>query len=143
MENLNELLREYAQSIRRDDGTAFMHADAIRELFRDAWTTTVAPPSQAALSRAEQDVIAERRRQAEVEGWTPEHDDKYVDGEMARAASQYALHAALPFREGLVPAFWPWDVKWWKPTTPRRDLIKAAALCIAEIERIERAGEES
>ncbi|UEP31575.1 hypothetical protein [Burkholderia sp. B21-007] len=34
MEKLNELLREYAQSIRRDDGTAFIHADAIRELFR-------------------------------------------------------------------------------------------------------------
>ena len=34
MEKLNELLHEYAQSIRRDDGTGFMHADAIRELFR-------------------------------------------------------------------------------------------------------------
>ncbi|MCO8609685.1 hypothetical protein KGP95_13320 [Burkholderia multivorans] len=34
MERLNELLREYAQAIRRDDGTGFMHADAIRELFR-------------------------------------------------------------------------------------------------------------
>ncbi|WP_254218023.1 helix-turn-helix domain-containing protein [Burkholderia multivorans] len=34
MEKLDELLREYAQSIRRDDGTRFMHADAIRELFR-------------------------------------------------------------------------------------------------------------
>ncbi|WP_176158801.1 hypothetical protein [Burkholderia multivorans] len=36
MERLNELLREYAQSIlRRDDGTAFVHADAIRRLFQD------------------------------------------------------------------------------------------------------------
>ncbi|CAG9225677.1 hypothetical protein [Burkholderia vietnamiensis] len=34
MEKLNELLREYAQAIRRDDGTGFMHADAIRELFQ-------------------------------------------------------------------------------------------------------------
>ncbi|WP_261547351.1 hypothetical protein [Burkholderia multivorans] len=34
MEKLNELLRDYAQSIRRDDGTAFIHADAIREYFR-------------------------------------------------------------------------------------------------------------
>lgn len=33
MQKLNDLLREYAQAIRRDDGTAFMHADALRELF--------------------------------------------------------------------------------------------------------------
>ncbi|WP_366918826.1 hypothetical protein [Burkholderia vietnamiensis] len=34
MEKLNELLYEYAKSIRRDDETAFIHADAIREYFR-------------------------------------------------------------------------------------------------------------
>jgi hypothetical protein len=34
---------------------------------------------------------------------------------------------------------WPWDLKWWKPTTPRRDLVKAAALIVAEIERLDRA----
>lgn len=33
MDKLNELLREYAQSIRRDDGMGSMHADAIRSLF--------------------------------------------------------------------------------------------------------------
>jgi hypothetical protein len=36
MDKLNELLREYAQSIRRDDGMGFMHADAIRALFAAA-----------------------------------------------------------------------------------------------------------
>ncbi|MBJ9624562.1 hypothetical protein [Burkholderia multivorans] len=35
MEKLDELLREYAQSIRRDDGTAFVHADEIRRLVQD------------------------------------------------------------------------------------------------------------
>ena len=35
MEKLNELLRAYAQSIRRDDGTAFTHADEIRALFEE------------------------------------------------------------------------------------------------------------
>lgn len=34
---------------------------------------------------------------------------------------------------------WCWDRSWWKPTTPRRDLVKAAALILAEIERIDRA----
>lgn len=33
---------------------------------------------------------------------------------------------------------WPWDESWWKPTTPRRDLVKAAALILAEIERLDR-----
>ena len=28
---------------------------------------------------------------------------------------------------------------WFKPTTPRRDLVKAGALIIAEIERLDRA----
>jgi hypothetical protein len=34
---------------------------------------------------------------------------------------------------------WPWDRKWWKPTDRRRDLVKAAALILAEIERLDRA----
>ena len=28
---------------------------------------------------------------------------------------------------------WPWYSRWWKPTSDRRDLIKAAALLVAEI----------
>ncbi|MBB2981799.1 hypothetical protein [Paraburkholderia tropica] len=92
---------------------------------------------------AARDVLAERARQVNGEGWTPAHDDQNDAGELARAASQYALNAALPFRAGLTPAFWPWAPEWWKPTTPRRDLIKAAALIIAEIERIDRAGGEA
>lgn len=47
------------------------------------------------LSRAAQDVIAERKRQAEVEGWTAEHDDEHDNGEMAVAAG---CIAALPRR---------------------------------------------
>ena len=39
---------------------------------------------------------------------------------------------------GLRPLFWPWDGNRWKPSTPRNDLIKAAALLIAEIERLDR-----
>ncbi|PRH46392.1 hypothetical protein [Burkholderia multivorans] len=49
MEKLNELLREYAQSIRRDDGTAFVHADAIRRLFQDR---AVASPAAEAVAWA-------------------------------------------------------------------------------------------
>ncbi|WP_258179019.1 hypothetical protein [Burkholderia multivorans] len=51
MEKLDELLREYAQSIRRDDGTAFVHADAIRRLFQDR---AVASTSAEAVSLADE-----------------------------------------------------------------------------------------
>lgn len=79
-----------------------------------------------------EEIAAERRRQVEAEGWTPEHDDEHWGGEMAHAAASYACPLIQPYA-------WPWDPEWWKPTTPRRNLIKAAALLVAEIERLDRA----
>ncbi|HFH3973569.1 TPA: hypothetical protein ACNIB5_005081 [Pseudomonas aeruginosa] len=88
------------------------------------------------------DVQAERRRQIEAEGWTPEHDDAHSHGQMARAAACYALAGSSAPNDGtaalLVSLAWPWDQQWWKPTTPRRDLVKACALALAEIERLDR-----
>lgn len=86
------------------------------------------------------EIVAERRRQIEVEGWTPAHDDKHDNGEMAYAAGCYAMNASPPrFADGVVPICWPWSREWWKPSQPRRDLVKAAALIVAEIERLDRA----
>ncbi|HHM6437166.1 TPA: hypothetical protein ACRL36_000760 [Pseudomonas aeruginosa] len=91
------------------------------------------------------DVQAERRRQIEAEGWTPEHDDEHADGQMAQAAGCYALHAGgigtdwPDGRQNGAALFWPWDRDSWKPTTPRRDMVKACALALAEIERLDRA----
>ncbi|EOF4372734.1 hypothetical protein R6U49_00445 [Pseudomonas aeruginosa] len=89
------------------------------------------------------DVQAERKRQVEVEGWTPEHDDAHSHGQMARAAACYALAGSSAPNDGtaalLVSLAWPWDQQWWKPSTPRRDLVKACALALAEIERLDRA----
>lgn len=94
------------------------------------------------MSKALEDIVAERRRQVEVEGWTAEHDDKHARGEMAIAAACYALEtvASDKVRESdTVPKIWPWDAEWWKPTYRRRDLVKAGALIVAEIERMDRA----
>ena len=91
------------------------------------------------MTKAATDVLAERRRQQEAEGWTPEHDDEHESGDMARAAACYALSAA-GYR-GDDPAqlrFWPWLDSWWKPSGARRDLVKAGALILAEIERLDR-----
>lgn len=111
-------------------------------------------PAEARLTDAARDMLAERRRQVEAEGWTPKHDDEHDKGEMARAAACYALHAGSCFawradayqsakpHEGNPAAqdsLWPWDMQWWKPKDPRRDLVRAGALILAELERLDRA----
>lgn len=110
-------------------------------------------------TRAEIDVIDERRRQRNEEGWTEEHDDTHNAAEMARAAAFYSLHAASllmpldPLGERadcartVVAAeqAWPaeWSHEWRKPKMPRRSLVVAAALLIAEIERLDRISERN
>lgn len=94
------------------------------------------------------EIAVERQRQQDGEGWTPEHDDAHVNGEIPAAGACYASHAALndDTREevaGHCPSNWPWDSRWWKPKDRRRDLVRAAALIVAEIERLDRATERA
>jgi hypothetical protein len=97
--------------------------------------------------KAARDVLDERARQQDVEGWTPDRDDGYVQFELGKAAAGYVAAAILwdETRESAAlrtpPGIWPWHRDWWKPTDRRRDLVKAAALIIAEIERLDRADE--
>lgn len=98
------------------------------------------------------DIAAERRRQVEAEGWTTAHDDRHVSHDLASAAACYALGATIntacrnvmdQFRDksatpNWVLRHWPWSDNWWKPTSRRRDLVKAGALIVAEIERLDR-----
>ncbi|HGM6531931.1 TPA: hypothetical protein ACKP6L_000782 [Pseudomonas aeruginosa] len=112
------------------------------ELVAEAKIST--PAAQAGqMPQAWLDVQAERRRQITAEGWTPEHDDEHSHGQIARAAACYALAGSSAPNDGtaalLVSLAWPWDQQWWKPTSARRDLIKAGALILAEIERLDRA----
>ncbi|MHC9116245.1 hypothetical protein ACYTSF_18380 [Pseudomonas aeruginosa] len=88
------------------------------------------------------DVQAERKRQIEAEGWTPEHDDEHDDehdtGALASAAGCYAMFS-LAYPAGDPSHFWPWDKSWWKPSPDgRRNMVKAGALILAEIERLDR-----
>lgn len=87
------------------------------------------------------DVLAERARQIEAEGWSPEHDDEQRIGELAAAAACYCHPEPCMDDTKGVPFSWPWQRRWWKPTTRRRDLVKAGALILAEIERLDRAAE--
>ena len=104
-----------------------------------------APKGQVeAQSTASRDVFAERQRQIDIEGWTPEHDDEHEDYQLASAAACYAKAAAWAGITGSmamqsVPQDWPWDGDWWKPVDSRRALVKAGALILAEIERLDRS----
>lgn len=99
---------------------------------------------------AARDVLAERARQVSVEDFDALHDDHYQHLEMPIAAACYAL-SPEPFvwtdmgtgekstRIPTCPPIWPWSRSWWKPRTRRENLVRAGALILAEIERIDRA----
>jgi hypothetical protein len=101
-------------------------------------------------SRAVLDVLVERERQTSEKGWTPEHDDGHVNDEIAAFACFYAMSPGArewPASEtgygdtlgaAIVPEGWAA-----KPGDRRRELVKAAALVLAEIERLDRAGTQA
>ncbi|RMM37233.1 hypothetical protein ALQ80_00655 [Pseudomonas coronafaciens pv. oryzae] len=92
--------------------------------------------SSPTLNSAARDVIAERQRQVSAEGYSLYRDDAYVKGEMAEAASVYSRLAGQPTS---MSSAWPWGQDKFKPSSDRRrDLVKAGALILAEIERLDR-----
>lgn len=102
---------------------------------RILWTT---PPAAVHGHEAVRDVLAERERQVTEERWSVEHDDSHEDGQLADAAGCYALWAAGYSLNGW-REFWPWKPEWLKQDEPRRMLVKAGALVLAEIQRLDRA----
>ena len=119
------------------DHDAALPGEAVAAIAAAIDEARIAGPSAAA-----SDVLAERERQKSVEGWTPEHDDKHDEGQMADAAACYAMTKFS--RNWLTPcgnvgdAVWPWKRSWWKLKDRRRDLVRAGALILAEIERLDR-----
>lgn len=95
--------------------------------------------------------LAERERQIEEEHYSEEHDDMHEDGALAHAGAAYAVHAtgyvAGPLLQGDCPSkpLWPFEEKL-KPSSTGdirwgdeiRDMTKAAALMIAELDRLVR-----
>lgn len=105
-----------------------------------------AAPPIAWASEALRDAAAERRRQIEAEGYDPEHDDAHVNDEIAAMAAYYAMPdgaRAWPATEtgygytwgqAIIPHGWYMP----PPCDRRRELVKAGALILAEIERLDR-----
>lgn len=83
------------------------------------------------------EIAAERARQVAAEGWDDDHDDRHIKGELRQAAAYYATPDR--FRDN---SMWPWgDFR--KPKDSRTDLIRAGALIVAEIERLDRAADRA
>lgn len=82
-------------------------------------------------------IAAERRRQLEAEGWTPEHDDQHRRGELADAAALYIAEAQYGQHGNLLD--WRTPARQWiKQCDRQRALVKAGALIAAELDRIAR-----
>lgn len=140
VERVFDLAKEQASSIIAAHPTEKTGADATANLS----TETVDKPVQS-MTAAARDVLAERTRQVEVEGFNSTHDAMNRPGTLAMASASYAVAASyasaglFPMPKGKPPTSWPWDATWWKPGDARRSLVKAGALILAEIERIDRA----
>lgn len=94
-------------------------------------------------------VLAERIRQFRHHGYTHAGDDDFQAGELAAASISYLEEAYCQATEfdpaerwhltELIPEHWPWQDEDWKPSVaPRRNLVKALALGLAELERLDR-----
>lgn len=88
------------------------------------------------MNRAIIDVALERLRQIDSEGYSELDDDRYVYGELSLAAQSYAGTGDV--NPGRAPVNWPWDDAYFKPKGYRNNLVRAAALLVAEIERLDR-----
>lgn len=109
------------------------------------------PKVDPMMNRGLLDVLEERKRQIMVEGFDAKHDDLYTKGELPRAAVCYILPSYCEFlgyihsKEYILqnpPNIWPFHKSWWKPKSKRENLIKALALGLAELDRMDRMGEK-
>lgn len=143
-----------AEPTRQPDGWATIHGGRISELFVNkprapgdiGWEFyrqrgySAPQPVYLGFPDLSPGVVAgllERQRQISAEGFTPEHDDMYTNGQLLRGAACYLLKAAGLASLRFLP-FWPWDRKWFKGDDSKRCIEKAFALLVAEMERRER-----
>jgi hypothetical protein len=117
------------------DGDGFSERDRIQMAAVEAAAEIERLKRPAKSTLVVQEILKERRRQIEQEGWTAQHDDdEHPFGELAKAAACYAY----PDPQDVWA--WPWDACWDKRDqhSRRRQLVIAGALTVAEIERLDR-----
>ena len=94
-------------------------------------------------------IADERARQINIEEFSNTSDDYQTKGQLAVAAACYATppynrHSVLLGFSSVFEELWPFKMDWWKPTREDRirELVKAGALIVAEIERLQRAAKK-
>lgn len=128
----------YSNPDKHPDGS---YVSSAMELWWQGWKARAAHQRQQArevVSDAARDVLAERQRQISAEGMTNAGDDGYRAAELPRAAAAYILNGA----NDEAPAIWPWAKAWWKPRDARANYVRAGALILAEIERLDRLNKQ-
>lgn len=91
-----------------------------------------------------EEIAEERCRQVNEEGWSPDHDDEHGPFRLSDAAAAYAVYSGAQVAAEMAHKIWPFEKKWFKPDgryPHRKNMVKAAALLVAEIERIDREKE--
>jgi hypothetical protein len=83
-------------------------------------------------------IAAERERQQAYHEWTTEHDDRHDTSELARAAACYCLPPGYDDAGMWRTRLWPWEKGAFHSGDRVRELVKAGALIVAEIERLQR-----
>lgn len=107
----------------------------------EAPTAAAHAPRIEGLSQAAADVLAERLRQVEAKGYGLESDDALTDYQLPRAAACYVLASAGVARHKST-LYWPFAGPMKPSDSRRRNLIKAGALILAELERLDRDAEQ-
>ncbi len=88
-------------------------------------------------------IAEERQRQIDVEGFSKEDDRRYNHGQLATAAACYAITPDGTNIGEIIRRLWPFDMSWFKPAKGKfpesriRELSKAGALIVAEIDRLQ------
>lgn len=119
-------------------------ADHRREIARLQTVTVNQRAGWENASEAALGVLAERARQKRMEGYDDNHDDEHIDFELSSAAAAFLLDAIDRAKGGdgftTPPSIWPWESKDWRRKPIYRQLEVAAALIIADQERMGRSG---
>ena len=107
---------------------SFARSMALRRIFEALHIRIPMSPGMVA-------IIAERQRQQDQEGFSAHDDLKYPRGELSRAGAAYLLLAGD--RPTQASNAWPWDRDDLKSKEFRKNVVRGAALALAELDRSE------